>query len=308
LAGVNRLIRTRAARPHCHVTSKDEAMSATIETPVELELPYVLGELHYLGPMTERPRNYTYEPPPGIARSNIVSEDHVVRIHSARPIAHGLSLDEEGFALIDRPTAVRDFWNEEEVRTVYYPEVEQTLKDITGADKVFVFDHTLRMRVRGVEDRSRDAPRQPVPRVHVDHTEKSGPQRVRDFFGDEAAALLRGRVQVINLWRPITGPLRDAPLAVCDARSVASADLVGSDLVYRDRVGETYAVRFNPAHRWYYVPDMKRDEALLLKCYESRQDVAARFMPHTAFEDPTAPANVLPRESIEIRTLVFHPA
>jgi hypothetical protein len=283
-------------------------MSATLDTPAELALPYVLGELHYLGPMTERPRNYTYEPPPGVARSNIVSEDHAVRIYSARPIADGLSLDAEGFALINRPTAVRDFWNEEEIRTVYYPEVEQILKDVTGADKVFVFDHTLRKRVRGVEDRSRDAPRQPVPRVHVDHTEKSAPQRVQDFFGEEAAALLRGRVQVINLWRPITGPLRDAPLAVCDARTVASEDLVGSDLVYRDRVGETYAVRFNPAHRWYYVPEMKRDEALLLKCYDSRRDVAARFMPHTAFEDPTAPANVLPRESIEMRTLVFHTA
>jgi hypothetical protein len=283
-------------------------MSATIDTSAELELPYVLGELHYLGPMTERPRNYTYEPPPGVARSNIVSEDHVVPIRSARPIADRLTLDKEGFELINRPTAVRDFWNEEEIRTVYYPEVEQALKDITGADKVFVFDHTLRRRVRGAEDRSRDAPRQPVPRVHVDHTEKSAPQRVRDFFGEEAAALLRGRVQVINLWRPITGPLRDAPLAVCDARTVASEDLVGSDLVYRDRVGETYAVRFNPAHRWYYVPEMKRDEVLLLKCYDSRRDVAARFMPHTAFEDPTAPANVLPRESIEIRTLVFHTA
>jgi hypothetical protein len=283
-------------------------MSLALDTAATQDLPYVLGELHYLGAMPERPRNYTYDPPAGVPRSNLVSEDHVVPISSARPIAGGLSLDREGFALIHSPTAVRDFWNEEEVRTVYYPEVEQALKQATGADRVFVFDHTLRRRVRGVEDRSAEAPRQPVPRVHVDHTETSGPQRVRDFFGDEAEALLRGRVQIINLWRPIRGPLRDAPLAVCDARSVAPDDLVAADLVYRDRVGETYAVRFNPAHRWYYVPEMERDEALLLKCYDSRADVAARFMPHTAFEDPTAPADVLPRESIEIRTMVFHVA
>jgi hypothetical protein len=129
---------------------------------------------------------------------------------------------------------------------------------------------------------------------------------VRDLLGDEADALLRGRVQVINLWRPIRGPLRDAPLAVCDARSVAPGDLVPSDLVYRDRVGETYGVTFNPQHRWFYVPDMQPDEALLLKCYDSATDGRARFAPHTAFEDPTAPADVAPRESIELRTFVFH--
>jgi len=120
--------------------------------------------------------------------------------------------------------------------------------------------------------------------------------------------LLRGRVQVINLWRPIRGPLRDAPLAVCDASSVAPGDLVPSDLVYQNRVGETYGVTYNPAHRWFYVPEMQPDEALLLKCFDSEVDGRARFAPHTAFEDPTAPADVLPRESIEIRTLVFHEA
>jgi hypothetical protein len=172
---------------------------------------------------------------------------------------------------------------------------------------VFIFDHTLRRRVHGAADRAAGAPRQPVAGVHVDHTAKSGPQRVRDFFGDDAERLLRGRVQVINLWRPIRGPLRDAPLAVCDAKSVAPGDLVPSDLVYQQRVGETYGVTYNPAHRWFYVPEMQPDEALLLKCYDSEVD-RARFAPHTAFEDPTAPEDVLPRESIEVRTLVFHEA
>ena len=108
------------------------------------------------------------------------------------------------------------------------------------------------------------------------------------------------------MWRPIRGPLRDAPLAVCDATSVAFADFVPSDLVYRDRIGETYRVRYNPAHRWFYVPEMRADEAVLIKCYDSAEDGGARFTAHSAFEDPTAPANVLPRESIEVRTLVFH--
>jgi hypothetical protein len=164
----------------------------------------------------------------------------------------------------------------------------------------------VRRRVPGAEDR-RDGIRQPASRVHVDHTAKSGPQRVRDLLADEAEELLRGRVQVINLWRPIRGPLRDAPLAVCDARSVAPEDLVPSDLIYPNRIGETYSVTYRPSHRWFYFPEMRADEALLLKCYDSRTDGRARFAPHTAFTDPTTPADTPPRESIELRTLVFHP-
>ena len=218
-----------------------------------------------------------------------------------------VSLDQEGFDVLRHGSAVRDFYDEDEVRNVYYPEAERLLKEATGASRVFIFDHTVRRRVRGADDRVVGVPRQPATRVHVDHTAKSGPQRVRDFLPDEAEALLKGRVQVINLWRPIRGPLRDAPLAVCDARSVAPRDLVPSDLVYQNRIGETYAVTFNPEHRWFYVPNMQADEALLLKCFNSKTDGRARFAPHTAFEDPTAPADVLPRESIELRTLVFHP-
>ena len=129
---------------------------------------------------------------------------------------------------------------------------------------MFIFDHTLRCRIPGAIDRTRDAPRQPATRVHVDHTAKSGPQPVRDLMGEDARELLHGRVQVINLWRPIHGALRDAPLAVCDASTVADADLVPSGLVYPDRVGETYSVTYSPAHRWFYAPEMPADEALLL--------------------------------------------
>jgi hypothetical protein len=280
----------------------------TTHTVAQVELPRVEADLHYLAATTERPRNYTFEPPPGIPRSNATHAAHRVPIHSARPIASDISLDREGFAVLRHASEVRDFYDEDELRRVYYGEAERLIAEATGAAKVFVFDHTLRRRVLGVDDRAPGAPRQPATRVHVDHTARSGPQRVRDFFGDAADDLLRGRVQVINLWRPIRGPLRDAPLAVCDARTVAAGDLVASDLVYRDRVGETYGVTYNPEHRWFYVPDMQPDEALLLKCYDSSIDGRARFAPHTAFDDPTAPADMLPRESIELRTLVFHPA
>ena len=269
-------------------------------------LPRVDGVLNYIAPMTERPFTLAYEAPAGTPASNIVPESHIMPIHDARPFASDINLDREGFAVLPHQTAVRDFYDDDEVRRVYYPEAERLLQRVTGANRVFVFDHTVRRRVAGVADRAAGAPRQPVGRVHVDHTEQSGPQRIRDFLGEQAKDLLRGRAQVINVWRPIRGPLRDAPLAVCDAGSVAPDDLIASDLVYRDRVGETYSVRYRAQHRWFYVPEMRSDEVLLLKCYDSARDGRARFAPHTAFTDPTTPDNVLPRESIELRTFVFH--
>ncbi len=269
------------------------------------QLPRVEAEVVYFARMSEKPRTLAYEPPPGVPRSNIVEDRHIVPIHDMRPVADGLSLDREGFALVHAPTAMRNYDDEEEVRRVCYPETERYVAAAMGADRVVIFDHTIRKRAWGVEDRTPGIPRQPVTRIHGDYTEVSGPQRVRDLMGEEAEDLLTRRFAIVNLWRPIRGPLRDAPLALCHAGTVADGDLVTQDLVYRDRVGEIYGLTWNPAHRWFYAPDMQRDEALLLKCYDSRKDGRARFMPHTSFVDPGAPADILPRESIELRTLVF---
>jgi hypothetical protein len=271
------------------------------------KLSYVEGDLNYMAPMAERPRYLAYDPEPGEPRSNMTYDTHKMQIRDMRPIQHELDLDHEGFGLVEQRTAVKDFWDDDEVRRVYYPEAEQFLKAYTGASRVFIFDHLQRRRVVGLQDYSRNGPRQPATRVHVDHTARSGPQRVRDLIPDEAEELLKGRVQVINLWRPIKGPLQDAPLALCDSGTVDQHDLVESDLVYKHRVGETYSVTYNPAHQWYYAPELRRDEALLLKIMDSKSDGRARFMPHTSFTDPTTPADAFPRESIELRTLVFHP-
>jgi hypothetical protein len=274
--------------------------SSTIEA-----LPAVQAELNYLVPSSTKPRTYAYDPPPGVPRTDMAPDPHRLPIRDVRRAASIVSLDREGFSLFRHRSAVRDFQDEETIRQIYYAEAVQLLKGVTGADRVFIFDHTVRCRVPGSEDR-RNGLRQPVTRVHVDHTTKSGPQRVRDLLPDEANELLRGRVQIINLWRPIRGPVRDAPLAVCDALTVGQDDLIPSDLIYPHRVGETYSVIFDPAHRWFYVSDMQPNEVLMLKCYDSMIDGRARFAPHSAFLDPTAPSDAPPRESIELRTLVFH--
>jgi len=269
------------------------------------KLASVEGVLNFLKPMRDKPREYAYEPPAGIPRSNVTIDPQTVRIRDMRPIAASLSLDREGFALVVHRSAVTDFHDEDALRRVYYPEAERLVASTTGARRVMVFDHIIRRRIEGMADRTPGAPRQPSARVHGDYSEASGPQRVRDVMGAEAEALLRHRFAIINVWRPIRAPLRDAPLAVCDASSVAEGDLVAADLLHRGRAGENYTMIFNLRQRWFYVPDMQVDEALLLKCYDSARDGRARFMPHTAFADPTPHAEVAPRESIELRTIAF---
>lgn len=279
----------------------------TLDTETLNRLPHVDGALLYLARMAEKPYSLAYEPAPDEPRTNIVTETRVLPIYNMRPAADTISLDREGFALVRDRSAVTNFYDEDELRRVYYPEAERLVAEVTGANRVVVFDHTIRRREWGVEDRTPGVLRQPVTRIHGDYTEISGPQRVRDLMGDEAEDLLRRRFAIVNVWRPIRGPLQDSPLAVCDAGTVGPDDLVAQSLVYRDRTGEIYALTHNDAHRWFYVPAMMPDEALLLKCFDSRKDGRARFMPHTSFQDPAAPANPLPRESIELRTLAFFP-
>jgi hypothetical protein len=275
------------------------------ETKIE-SLPFVTAELNYLAPVSGKPRTYAFDPPPGEPKSTSLPEPHRVPIFDARLIAQNISLDREGFALVRHPNQVKDFYNEAEIKAVYYPAVEAFLRATLKADRVVIFDHTVRRRVEGAADIRDGGPRQPATRVHVDQTDVSGANRVREHLADEADELLKGRVQVINLWRPIRGPLRDSPLAMADGSTVAPDDLVASDLIYPNRSGETYSVKYNPNHRWFYFPEMTPDEALLLKCYDSATDGRTRFGPHTAFVDPTTPADAAPRESIEIRALVFH--
>ena len=261
--------------------------------------------LNYMADMSERPVYYFYPPPPGTPWRNTRGDRHTMAVHDARQLAPAPSLDREGFALAGLETAARDLYDPNAVRDVYYPEVEHLVRDLTGATRVVAFDHNLRSAAR--EGRGDDGIQGPVRYAHNDYTERSGPQRVRDLLATEAESLLRGRVAVINVWKPIRGPVQTAPLAVCDARTIRPGDLVPTDLKYRDRTGEVYSMRFNPAHRWFYFPAMQADEAMLLKCFDSDAG-RARFTAHSAFDDPNAPADAPPRESIEVRTLAFFPA
>jgi hypothetical protein len=291
-------------------------LSPVLDQRTHPNLPSVQATLNYLLPMAEKPVNYTYDPPEGIPRNSGTSVGYTVPIYNAREIAADLSVDREGFALLDQHTAVQDFYDDDEVRRVYYPEAEQWLKAVTGATRVVIFDHVVRnaqrarTRVAKLSQPGLNDIKEPARRVHNDFTANSGYTRGRlvlNQIGEkDPEALLRQRFSIINIWRAIANPIQESPLALSDARSIAPTDWVASDLVYRDRVGETYSITYNPSHQWFYFPKMHRDEALLIKCFDSDETGLARFSAHTAFDDPTSPTDAPPRESIELRTLVFY--
>lgn len=275
------------------------------------ELPVVTAQLSYFAASGDRAEVRVYPPGSGLATVRPASAQHLVSIRDARPIAGELRLDEHGFELHSRPSAFADFYNEAAVRERYYPEVQTVMRGITGAAAVIVFDHNVRSAARAA--RGEVGVRVPVDQVHNDYTEESGPKRKREILDAAGRSDLGDRrVAFVNLWRPIVGPVWDNPLAVCHARSVSPQDLVATDIHHfgEDDLkvprhsGQIYSVRYNPAHRWFYVSEMRPDEVLLLKCYDSRADGRARFMPHTGFRNPACPSEFVPRESIEARTLV----
>jgi hypothetical protein len=263
----------------------------------------VHAPINYLAPMDAKPYSYTYTPPDGVPATNRKPDPHIVAIHDGRSLIGHLSLDREGFELIRDPSRVTNFYDDDEVVRVYYPECERVVKAATGAPRAVVFDHIVRNAGRAKDDKR---VKLPAKGAHNDYTAASGPKRVRDFFPEEADRLPAGRFAIVNVWRPVAGPVEESPFAICDAQSIDPADFVTSDLIYPHRRGEILGIHYNPAHRWYYFPLMRTDEAMLLKCFDSSTDGRARMTAHTGFDDPTSPADAPPRESIETRVFVFY--
>jgi hypothetical protein len=231
------------------------------------------------------------------------SEAHTVVLRNGRLHVDEFDIDRTGFVFVHHPTKVSDFYDEDEVRRVYYPEMETLIKQEAGAKRVVVFDHTLRTQDEAVRE-SRQI-RDVVRRVHNDYTEFSAAKRVRDLMGDEAEELLQRRFAIVQCWRPIRLPVESWPLAICDSQTLDPKNMVVTERRYQDRVGQTAAITWDPNHRWYWFPHMRRGEALVFKVFDSMTDGRSRWTAHTAFDDPTSPPNPRFRESIEIRTLAF---
>lgn len=269
----------------------------------------VVAPLNYLAEAVDDLATYAYDPPDGGPRFNGRLRSHAMTIRNARTLDSAPRFETHGFACLHRPTAVTDLWDDTQVRATYYAEAAEWIADLLQASQVIVFDHTCRRRADGRPPLdgvggSFGSVRAPVGRVHADFTPRSAPTRIATLLGLPPDTPLPP-YRIVGLWRPITrAPLQDAPLALAAADSVQHADLIPNAIVYPERRGETYAVLHSERHRWHYYPGMQQDEALLFLHYDRRHPQAGT-VPHTAFEDPSTPADATPRESIELRALVL---
>ncbi|MFN0318247.1 MAG: CmcJ/NvfI family oxidoreductase [Burkholderiales bacterium] len=263
----------------------------------------VRAEMTFSVDTGEKPVNETFEVGRVIRRRTGTTQRRTVEIANGRDVSSELSLDSNGFELADHGTRIKNFFDPDELAAVYYPEVETLVKRVSGAYRVHVFDHTLRSGNEA--EQAQRKIREPVLWAHNDYTEWSGPQRLRELLPDESEGLLRQRFAIIQVWRAIDRPILANPLALVDASTVLAGDLIKAERRYPHRVGETYQLSYNAGQRWFFFPDMTRDEVLVFKVYDSAKDGRARFTPHCSFVDPDTPANAPPRQSIEVRTLAF---
>lgn len=291
-------------------------------------------------PDNSAPFNYVESAPPGEPQRNYREQQQEVALSDIRGADETTSytLDKDAFQTVQNVCSAATystFDSDAAIRQTYYPEVVALLKThVPGAQKIIIFDHTIRRQ-------SPDAPRQPVVRAHVDQTPRAAAERVRLHVSDpaEAEAVLAAaaatataaveagapaptpapgapaapicRYRIINVWRPLDKhdlPVQSVPLAFATATSVDRDDLVPIEHRYPHRNGEIMGVKYSPNQRWLYWSGMAAHERLLLKCSDSaglaNPDIA-QCVPHTAFWHPDTPAGARPRESIEVRALVL---
>ncbi|NBC36569.1 hypothetical protein GTZ99_08365 [Novosphingobium sp. FSY-8] len=258
----------------------------------------ITANIAYSGRGVERPRYYANAHERDVL--DIVSFPMTVR--SARGLNAGL--DVEGFLLADAPTQVGDWADAAQIRDIYVAEVEALLRRLTGADAVKVSPHGI-LRFSEASGRAGSGNNShPARFAHIDIADSSAfPMAERGAEGRTYA-----RFANYNVWRAISAPPQDVPLALCDARSFAPEDLIVADAIFDEPDGREWGfegllVAHNPAHQWYYYPDMQADEAIVFKSKDSHP-TAAHHIPHVAFNDPTA-VNAIPRSSIEMRATCY---
>lgn len=265
----------------------------------------VTAALQYLVATGERPIYYASRPGADAAlKVGAQFEQHRVRIGDGRGLESCGLLDREGFTLREHAASVHDFYHPDFDQALYEKQLSELVLSVTGGTDTLVFDHTRRSDSAKV--RGQRLTRETASIIHNDYTDGSARKRVVDMLGVEAAEQrLQKRFAIVNVWRSISGTVWNSPLALCDAATLASADLIASERRAEERIGELELVSWNPEHRWYYYPEMSESELLLFKTYDSRTDGSARRSVHTAFDNPLAPKGSPPRESIESRLLVF---
>jgi hypothetical protein len=231
------------------------------------------------------------------------AEEHAMTLTDMRPLRHELSIDRNGFTLLNHTTAVTDFFDPAQVERVFYPEIIELAKQLNGATHAVAFGPVPRS-----DDPAFTQGRLPAFGAHVDYGRRTIEEMTRPLLGEQADYWFSKRVVLMNFWRPITTVQR-TPLALCDASTVLPTDLNDSEI--RGGLDDPdraplygFNLSYNPQHRWYYVPRMRPDEMFAFKLYDS-DPARPQWTGHTAFNDPEAPADAPPRQSMELRTVSF---
>jgi hypothetical protein len=267
----------------------------------------VRSTFNYTRDIGTEPEVYFYEPPQGTKWRAPGDDPREMTVHAGWDRGGSFSLDREGFAFREFHSPFQQWDDDAAIRAEFYDDAAEFVKREVGAKRVVIFDHTIRAKINEKQQTTEHATsrRAPVMVVHCDYTENSGPLRVRQLFPDEADELLKHRVVFCNFWKPLKRIVEERPLAMCDVTSSTDKDFITMKLRYRDRDGEIFVMRHSPQHRWWYFPRMTPDQVILLKTYESEVDGRARFIGHSAFDDPNTRPDAPMRESIEIRTMAF---
>lgn len=295
-------------------SARAEAAGVQTQTTAAPEYPIPRGnveaELHFYSPPSDgsAPYNWVDKQPEGTPQHNYGATAHNVTIHDIRGSESSYTLDKDAFAVLQNVPSLgeTEFVDDDHIKAHYYPEVEKVLLDnVPGANKIFIFDHTIRRP-------GPDAKRGPVNRAHIDQIASSAKERVKVHLPGEAEKLWQGRYRIINVWRPLNGPLVAQPLSFASSHTVRDEDLIPVEHRYPNRVGYTASVAYNEGQRWNYLSGMRNDERILLECFDSEglkegSEVKGGRVPHSAFVDPRTPEGAPGRESIEVRALVFGP-
>ncbi|EMD58401.1 hypothetical protein COCSADRAFT_103874 [Bipolaris sorokiniana ND90Pr] len=278
-------------------------------------LPKYDTEMLYIEPWQDKIEApyYRTNPDPGFEVKNYDWIPYKVSVEDCRSAKESFTLNDHAFAFVDDSDggrqellqAIRDI-NTEKIEKEYYPAVEALVKRKTGADKVIIFNHSIRKR--DPKEGFFGSPGKQQPGRTARHkTPKGAIRRARQYAGEEAEELLKGRFRIINVWRPINGPVQDWPLATMDGKSLREENLHATDLWKNqwEELGSTYNISHGSGQKWYYLGGQRPDEALLIKIYDNSPDVPAKLCPHCAFEHPETKPDAPRRESIEVRCLVF---
>ena len=266
--------------------------------------------INYVAAMTERPKFHAQDH----ARDNLRFDPQRVSITNARALLEAPTLEQEGLTIASHRSDIKDFRDAAEVRAKYPRELERLIVELTGAvrAKMLGGGGLVRYTERSPYYKT-GMNTQPARFPHVDFTPNTSPGLSANVFGSTPEPLKPGqRLVGYNIWRVVSEPPQDVPLAVVDSRTIAREDLLPADGVYDQGDDaskwlelEAYVLRHNPVHRWLYYRDMRPDEVLIFRGY-GNEPIWRAGVPHSAFDDPTCPLGAPPRVSIEARVYAVY--